>query len=261
MMKVGYMRGALWAPAVALGLCAAALPASAQNVGAGAIAGAGLGAGHGLAGRVALRDQSSLGLRAAAEQGLRAMMLEMSRGHAAGAKLPEGFPLAAATYGELATLTLGAGFEVNTVDPAALMYANAAADLSRIARSTDTWKFVILSAGKPVGLLDMNRVGGRWTAVGAGASALAADLVAAAPATGDGSFRFVRIYQATSDLIEVRGAGDRSRFVPMPSARRSLALSASAARTTAGAEQTLDSQDLLPALQAAVRGNLQRGQR
>ncbi|WP_139178479.1 hypothetical protein [Lysobacter sp. yr284] len=245
-MKVGYMRTALWAPAVALGLCAAAaLPAAAQNVGAG---------------KLALRDQSSLGLRAAAEQGLRKMMLEMSNGRAAAARLPDGFPIAAATYGDLRSVSLGAGFEVNTVDPAALMYANAAADLSRIARGTDTWKFVILSAGKPVGLLDMDRVDGRWQAVGAGASALAADLVAAAPATGDGSFRFVRIYQATSDLIEVRGAGERSRFVPMASARRSLALSA-AAKNATGAEQALDSEDLLPALQAAVRGNLQRGQR
>lgn len=245
-MKVGYMRTALWAPAVALGLCAAAaLPAAAQNIGAG---------------KVALRDQSSLGLRVAAEQGLRTMMREMSSGHAANAKLPDGFPIAAATYGDLRALSLGAGFEVNTVDPAALMYANGNADLSRFARSTDTWKFVILSAGKPVGLLDMNRIDGRWQAVGAGASTLAADLVAAAPATGDGSFRFVRIYQATSDLIEVRSAGERSRFVPMPSARRSLALSADA-KSAAGAEQALSSEDLLPALQAAVRGNLQRGQR
>lgn len=245
-MKVGYMRTALLAPAIALALLAAApLAASAQSADAG---------------KIALRDQSTLGLRAAAELGLRTKMQDMARGHAAGERVPAGFPIAAATYGDLRALTLGAGFEIHTVDPAALMYAKGDADLSRIARGTNTWKFVVLSAGKPVGLLDMDRIDGRWQAVGAGGSALAADLVAAAPATGDGSFRFVRIYQAASDLIEVRGAGQRARFVPMPSARRSLALPALAAKSAA-ASASLDSQDLLPALQAAVRGNLQRGQR
>lgn len=243
-MKTGYMHKALLAPVMALGLivAASALPASAQTAAS--------------VGKIALRDQSNLSLRLAAESGLRAMTLDMARGHAAGAKLPSGFPIPVATYGDLQKLSLGAGFEVNTIDPAALMYAKRDADLSRIARGTDAWKFFIVADGKPVALLDVGKVDGRWQAIGAGSSDLAADLAATAPMTGDGSFRFVRIYQATSDLVEVRGAGGGSRFVPMRSAQHALSIPSTAAKT-----QALSSESLLPALQTAVRGNLQRGQR
>lgn len=263
-MKTSYMKRALLAPAIALGLLVAATaPGAAAQTAASA-------------GKVALRDQSPLALRASAEAGLRRMMLELSGGQAAQAAVPQNFPLAVSRFGELRKLTLGVGFEVNTIDPASLMYANPSADLGRMSHGTDVWKFVILSEGQPVGLLEMNKVQGRWQAVGAGASKLAEDIVAAAPLTGDGSFRFVRIFQATSDLIEVRGAGARSQFVPMPSARRTLALNSAAgksagtdsvldARTTASGNAqssvALSSEELLPSLQSAVRGNLQRGTR
>lgn len=263
-MKIGYMKRAVLAPAIALGLIVAvAAPTAAAQSPAPR--------------KVALRDQSNLALRAAAEAGLRRMMLELASGQAAQTEVPQNFPLAVDRYGDLRKLSLGAGFEVNTIDPASLLYAGRGADLGRMSRGTDVWKFVIALDGRPVGLLEMNKVQGQWQAVGAGAAKLAEEVVAAAPMTGDGAFRFVRIYQATSDLIEVRGAGGGSRFVPMQSARRSLALDPSQGGTqarkadaavalgtradAAGPDVALTSEDLLPSLQTAVRGNLQRGQR
>lgn len=241
-MKTRHIRNAVFSRAIALGLLAAAatFSAAAQSPAA--------------EGRIALRDQSNTTLRAAAEQGLRTMMSELARGQAANARVPADFPIAVATFGELRKVSLGAGFEVSTIDPAPLMFAKQTADLSRMTRGTDTWKFMLLSGGRPVGLLDMNKVQGRWQAIGAGSSKLAEDLAASAPATGAGAFRFVRIYQATSDLIEVRGADNIAHYVPLRSARRSLSLSDAAAKSA-----TLTSEELLPSLQSAVQGNLQRG--
>lgn len=212
------------------------------------------------AGKVALRDQSNLSLRKAAEAGLRQMMTTISRGQAADAKPPQNFPIAVGRYGDLGKVSLGIGFEVNTIDPAVLTKADRTADLGAMTRSTDIWNFVILSNGQPVGLLELDKVQGRWQAVAAGAAKLAAEIVSIAPKTGDGSFRFVRIYQATSDLIEVRGNGKRSQYLPMQSAQRSLPIAGLSAKTAATAG-TLSSEDLLPALQSAVRSNLQRGTR
>lgn len=243
-MKTGYIKNTLLSPAIALGLvmAASALSAAAQTPVAG--------------GNVALRDQSSIGLRAAAEKGLSKMMFDLSQGQPANAEVSEDFPIATKTYGDLRKVSLGVGFEVNTIDPAALMYASKTAELGSLAHGTGVWKFVILSQGKPVGLLEMNNVQGSWQAVGAGSNKLAQDIVAAAPKTGDGSFRFIRIYQATSDLMEVRGTGKSSQFVPMQSAQRSLPIASLSAKSG-----TLTSQDLLPSLQSAVRGNLQRAAR
>lgn len=208
-------------------------------------------------GKIVLRDQSNLSLRKAAETGLRQMMTTISRGQAPDAKPPQNFPIAVDRYGDLGKVSLGIGFEINTIDPAVLTKADRAADLGAMTRSTDIWNFVILSKGQPVGLLELDKVQGRWQAVGAGSAKLAAEVVAIAPKTGDGSFRFVRIYQATSDLIEVRGNDKRSQYLPMRSAQRSLPIAGLSTKTDA----TMSSEDLLPALQSAVRSNLQRGSR
>jgi hypothetical protein len=241
-MNTGDIKKSLLAPAIAAGLAMAACapPACAQTAAASP--------------KVTMRDQAPIGLRTAAESGLRTMMRELTRGQAPGTRLPEDAPIAVATYGELQKVSLGIGFEVNTIDPAALMYAGANADLGRLTRPTGLWKFVILSQGRPVGLLEMDRVQGQWQAIGAGSSRLAEDVMAAAPKTGDGSFRFVRVYQARSDLLQVHGQDNRSRFVPMSSARGALALA-----DTQASRPTLTSQDLLPSLQTAVRAGLQHG--
>lgn len=234
-------------PRVALGVAIAvaafaALPASAQSP---------------RGERFEVRDQSSRGVRAAAEAGLRSMVFEMGRGLPANGKLPAGFPIAVSSYSELRQLTLGIGFEVNTIDPAALAYAGKTADLGAMTRGTGQWNFVVLSKGRPVALLEVGNVGGRWQVLGAGASALAADVQAAAQSNARGGrFKFVRVYQATSDLMQVSGADGSARYVPLMAARESLGL----AKTAEGGPLPTGG-ELLPALQNAVRANLARAVR
>lgn len=243
-MKLGFEKSLL-SPAIALGLAcmvATALPASAQPQATPA--------------HVHVHDQASVRLRGAAETGLRDMIVNLGSTIAADGKLPAAFPIDVSSYAQLQQVTLGAGFEVLTVDPAPLMYASRTASLGRMAKSTGVWKFLILSKGVPVGLLEMNRIDGRWQAVGAGSAKLARDVSAAAAAAPDGAFRFIRIYQATSDVLEVGGHGNAERYLPLPSAQRSLSLPG--AKMASGA---MTSQELLPSLQAAVRTNLSRAPR
>jgi len=65
-------------------------------------------------------------------------------------------------------------------------------------------------------------------------------------------FRFIRIYQATADFIEVKDTQQNSRFVPLIAARQSLHLSSPAA---IGAQLSIGT-DILPSLQQAVRTHM-----
>lgn len=207
--------------------------------------------------RYEMRDQSNRNVRVAAEAGLRSMVFDMGRGLPANGKLPADFPIAVSSYAELRQVALGVGFEVNTIDPTALAYAGKSADLGAMSKGTGLWNFVLLSKGQPVGLLEVGNVGGRWQVLGAGASALARDVQAAAQGHArDGRFKFVRLYQATSDLMQVRGADGSTRFVPLMAARETLGL----AKAAAG-DSLPSGQALLPALQQAVRASLSRNAR
>lgn len=231
------MKKALMLATVCVALGVASAPSSAQSAKP--------------AGRFEMRDQSSRGLRQAAEQGLRKLVFDFGRDVPASGKLANDFPISVSNYAELRQVTLGAGFEVHTIDPAQLLYAGKQSDLSRMTRSTGLWRFLVLSKGQPVALMDMEQVNGRWAVRGVGASALARDIQAKAQANAQsGSFKFVRIYQAGTDLMEVRGAGNSARFVTMMSAGGSSAR----AKSAAGVQAT--TQDLLPSLQLAVRRGL-----
>ena len=205
--------------------------------------------------RYALRDQSSHQLRKVAENGLRGMVSSMAQGLPANGRLPADFPIAVGSYAELRQVTLGIGFEVNTIDPAALLYARRDADLSRVTRGTGVWNFVVLSKGQPVALLEVGQQDGRWQVLGAGATRLARDVHAAAQGHArNGDFRFVRVYQATADLMEVRGADNRSQYVPLAKTVDTLGLKSSGRALSSSAE-------LLPSLQGAVRANLAKSPR
>lgn len=202
-----------------------------------------------------LRDQSSQRLRTVAESGLRSMVSSMAQGLPANGRLPADFPIAVGSYAELRQVTLGIGFEVNTIDPAALLYARRDADLSRVTRGTGLWNFVVLSKGQPVALLEVGQQDGRWQVLGAGATRLARDVQTAAQGHArNGDFRFVRVYQATADLMEVRGADNRAQYVPLAKTVQALRLPSSGRALSSSAE-------LLPSLQGAVRANLARSPR
>ena len=132
--------------------------------------------------------------------------------------------LAVDDYSKLRYASIGDGFEVNLIDPADLL---AGKPIDECIRGTGQWRFIVLVAGKPVGLLTVARVGDDWKMMEVGASQLA-DKIAAIAAryaaqTPHPQLRFVRSLQAVADLIEVvppsvSGQPSPRRYVPLASA-------------------------------------------
>ncbi|AAQ61055.1 hypothetical protein [Chromobacterium violaceum] len=182
------------------------------------------------------------GIAGAARQGLAEFAKQNQAEH--GARLPDGFPLALADGRELASLQLGRGFPVYTVDPQRLLAAEA--DLSRLMTPTGSWRFVVLSGARPVGLVTVEKMDGRWQAISFGAAELARNVEAAQ--AGHGQTRFLRVYQAQTDFLEVAPAGGKPRFAALMSARERLSLQQQPA--------LLDGADLIEPLRAAVRAGL-----
>jgi hypothetical protein len=98
-------------------------------------------------------------------------------------------------------------------------------------------------------------VDGRWEATSYGAAGLARELEGAASRHGNatrGNLRFIRIFQAMSDMLEVASPVDgRTRFVPLQSARHMLQV-----QTGLAPDELLDASDLLEPLRASVKANM-----
>ncbi len=194
--------------------------------------------------------------RAAAQRDFQAFVRRSLEAH--GGTLPEGFPLQVNDLQELQGAQLGTGFEVHTVEPQDLL--DPRAELSRVARPSGTWRFVIQREGRALGLATVQKFNGRWDTVAFGAAGLAQDVDALMHAHGNAersNLRFIRVFQAQSDFLEVRGERDgRTRFAPLVSARQSLLLQARAARAGAPADGLSEPAEFIDALRTAVRKNL-----
>lgn len=192
------------------------------------------------------------GLRTAATIGLRNLISEISKDLKNG-DLPEGFPFEVNDISELKNATLGLGFEIYSAHPQTLLAGGRPFDQMLI--GTGVWNFVVLVDKNPVALLELEKVNGKWQVNGAGAAKLAQDVyVSTQNHAGKDAFRFVRIYQATADFMEVKDMEGRARFAPLLAARQSLRnIQSSNTETPLPA-----SQDVLPALQDAVRNHLER---
>ncbi|MCE3263673.1 MAG: hypothetical protein K0R43_2752 [Pseudoduganella sp.] len=159
---------------------------------------------------------------------------------------PQDFPLDITDVGDLKQASISHGFEIYTVDPKELL---ARGDLSALAKPTGEWRFVVSLRGKPIGLATVQKVNGRYETVAYGGAVLAKDVDAAMGAHGNNArsnMRFIRIYQARADFLEV----DRAKFAPLHSARESLLMK------KAG-DQLVDGAELLEPLRAAVKANIE----
>ncbi|WP_051293827.1 hypothetical protein [Pseudoduganella violaceinigra] len=159
---------------------------------------------------------------------------------------PVDFPLDITDVGDLKQATINQGFEVYTIEPKDLL---ARGDLASLAKPTGEWRFIISVRGKAIGLATVQKVNGRYETVAYGAAVLAKDVDAAMNVHGNSArsnLRFIRIYQARSDLLEV----DHARFAPLHSARESLLLKKNG-------DQLVDGADLLEPLRAAVKANIE----
>lgn len=169
------------------------------------------------------------------------------------------FPFDISEIDALKNLKVGQGFQVYTIDPAELLAGRGS--MRDMAKATGQWRFVVLAGQQPVGLATVEWTNGRYETVSYGGAVLAKDVDALMNQHGNSdksNLRFMRIYQARADLLEVADRNDgHIRFAPLHSARASLALNADAAPgatpTTTG---LVDEAELLQPLRAAIKTNL-----
>lgn len=175
--------------------------------------------------------------------------------HTRGSGAPADFPLAVTDLKELKEATIDYGFAMHTIDPAELIAGRST--MQRMAKPTGQWRFVITLRARPIGLATVERQNGRFETVSYGAAVLAKDIDALAALHGNAdksNLRFVRIYQARSDLLEVVAADGQTRFAPLHSARESLVLQQRAGKQT---DTLMDETELVQPLRTAVRQNLE----
>ncbi|MGM9480175.1 hypothetical protein ACS5PN_03180 [Roseateles sp. NT4] len=209
----------------------------AQNVGAAAVA------------RFKAPDLGDrAGAQAAAEQGLADYVQRKQQQGGAGATA---FDLPRA--GDLANTRIAGGFEVHTIAPQDI--AAGRSELRHMVQASGIWRFFVKVGTRPVGLVTVQRMDGRWQAVSFGGAGLAqelSELMAEHADVGADHLRFIRVHQAQTDLLEVVSPTDlQARYAPLASAR--AALSTEAPATTS---KLLDTYELLEPLRNAVKRNL-----
>ena len=172
--------------------------------------------------------------------------------------MPPHFPLAVADLKELGRAKIGYGFQVYTFDPADVIAGRS--DVGRMARPTGDWRFVIEVNGRPIGLATVRQERGQWETVSYGGAALAKEIDTVAARHGNASrsnLRFIRVFQAQSDFIEVTSDADfRVRFAPLQSARQSLALRQYSAAAKSDADSLIDAAEFLDPMRNAIKANL-----
>jgi hypothetical protein len=179
---------------------------------------------------------------------------------ARGNGLPPEFPLDISDIQDLKDARIAYGFPLYTIDPAELIAGRS--DLRAMAKPNGIWRFVIAVKGRPVGMATVEQVNGQWETVAYGAAVLAKDLDAAIGVHADSTHsnvRFIRVYQAQSDFLEVASpSAGKARYLPLHSARQSLLLQQRSAKNTPAdsGDGLLDSSELLNPLRAAVKTNL-----
>ena len=167
---------------------------------------------------------------------------------------PIDFPLDVADLQDLKDAKIEYGFAVHTIDPPELLAGRGS--MQSMARHANQWRFVITLHQRAIGMTTVEKTNGRYETVAYGAAVLAKDLDAVAAVHGNAdksNLRFLRIYQARSDLLEVIGQDGRERFAPLHSARESLLL---AQRSKDGNSGLLDESELVQPLRAAVKQNM-----
>lgn len=165
-----------------------------------------------------------------------------------GQTLPVGFPLAISQADDLQQLQLGWGFEVNDVTQERL---KAGATIDRAARGNGQWRYALLSHGKPVGLVTVQRGAPGWEVVSFGGAGLSRDIQALLDryAGRRVQLRYVRVPQAGADFIEVRDGVAPAMYAPLHAAKVSLG-------AAVGRPGLYSAAELLPMLRSAAARNV-----
>lgn len=178
-----------------------------------------------------------------------------------GGTLPSEFPLEVNDVQDLKDAKIGYGFPVYSLPPQDVM--NGRGDLRSMAKATGEWRFVITLHDNPIGLATLRQTNGRWGVTSYGAAILAKDVDAAIAMHGNSTrsnLRFIRVYQAMSDFLEVVSPTDaRARFAPLHAARQNLLLQQRSEKTGTQSANNglLDQSDILDPLRVSVKRNIE----
>lgn len=132
-----------------------------------------------------------------------------------------------ANQNEVNDAILSKGFRVFTLHPDSLKNLNVLQDLSSIATPTNLWQFIILTHRKAASLLTVDNVNNKWTAVSIGSFELSKQLnkfIETWPASKGYQYRLIRVYQATSDFMELLYANKVIGIIPLTSGRIAMNL-------------------------------------
>ncbi|PXX37901.1 hypothetical protein [Undibacterium pigrum] len=178
-----------------------------------------------------------------------------------GGTLPSEFPLEVNDVQDLKDAKIGYGFPVYSLPPQDVM--NGRGDLRSMAKATGEWRFVITLHDNPIGLATLRQTNGRWGVTSYGGAVLAKDVDAAVAMHGNSTrsnLRFIRVYQAMSDFLEVVSPTDaRARFAPLHAARQNLLLQQRSEKTGTASTSNglLDQSDILDPLRVSVKRNIE----
>lgn len=178
-----------------------------------------------------------------------------------GGTLPSEFPLEVNDVQDLKDAKIGYGFPVYSLPPQDVM--NGRGDLRSMAKATGEWRFVITLHDNPIGLATLRQTNGRWGVTSYGGAVLAKDVDAAIAMHGNSTrsnLRFIRVYQAMSDFLEVVSPTDaRARFAPLHAARQNLLLQQRSEKTGTQSANNglLDQSDILDPLRVSVKRNIE----
>lgn len=165
----------------------------------------------------------------------------------------EGAPFQRTARTGLDNAELRKGFRMFTAAPVQLMNSQG---FTPAITPMEVWRFVLVNENRPTALLTVALVNGQWTAVSVGGAGLAAEVHAVMqkyPAEKGYSMRFVRIFQARADFIEITLTGKVLGFVPLTASRRAFGLEG---KFDPGA--LLHESEILPQLKQRVDEGLRR---
>jgi len=157
---------------------------------------------------------------------------------------------------EANSATLGKGFRVYTVPPESILKEGVSQDLDVMAVPSNLWRFIILADGKAKVLLDVDLMIGRWTPVSIGGVGLAKELekvLEAWPVSAGYQHKFLRIYQAKSDLMGIFYGGKNIGFLPFSSGRMGMGLKG----LSFDPLDLYNSEDVLSKIRPLVKQNIQ----
>lgn len=121
---------------------------------------------------------------------------------------------------EIASANIGDGFKIYTIRPEKLLNVPTLQDVRALVSPTGQWQFTVLVGGTAYALLTVDFVDGKWTPVSIGASGLAKelrDILEAWPASSGYEYRMIRVYQASSNLVELSRGGKVHGIIPLSS--------------------------------------------